>query len=156
MSQDITTPTRTAVETPPRTVDVAVIGAGYVGVPLAQTFADAGRTALLVDVVPEVVAALNRGESHIRDVPTERLRPLVESGAIRATTDYAEVRGAEAILIAVPTPLSTQREPDLSYVEEAGRRLAPHVRAGHVVVLESTTYPGTTREILQPILEQGS
>ena len=74
MSQDIETQTGTAVETPPRTVDVAVIGAGYVGLPLAQTFAEAGRTALLVDVVPEVVEALNRGESHIKDVPTERLR----------------------------------------------------------------------------------
>jgi UDP-N-acetyl-D-glucosamine dehydrogenase len=156
MSHETTTPTGIAVEAPPRTVDVAVIGAGYVGVPLAQTFAEAGRSALLVDVVPDVVAALNRGESHIRDVPTDRLRPLVESGAIRATTDFAEIAGAEAILIAVPTPLSQQREPDLSFVEEAGRRLAPHLRAGHVVVLESTTYPGTTREILKPILEEGS
>jgi UDP-N-acetyl-D-glucosamine dehydrogenase len=156
MSREITTPTGIAVETPPRTVDVAVVGAGYVGLPLAQTFAEAGRTALLVDVVAEVVEALNRGESHIKDVPTERFRPLVESGAVRATTDFAEIRGADAILIAVPTPLSQQREPDLSYVEEAGRRLAPHLRAGHVVVLESTTYPGTTREILKPILEQGS
>ncbi len=149
-------PVSTAVEAPPRVVDVAVIGAGYVGVPLAQTFAEAGRTALLVDVVPDVVAALNRGESHIKDVPTERLRPLVESGAIRATTDASEVRDAEAILIAVPTPLSKQREPDLSYVEAAARAIAPHLRAGHVVVLESTTYPGTTREIVRPILEAGS
>ena len=136
--------------------DVAIVGAGYVGMPLAQTFADAGRTALLVDVQPAVVEAVNRGESHIKDVPTERLRPLVEAGLIRATTDFAEVSDAEAILIAVPTPLSRQREPDLSYIERAAQSLAPHLRRGHVVVLESTTYPGTTREVLAPILENGS
>jgi UDP-N-acetyl-D-glucosamine dehydrogenase len=145
-----------AVEAPARTLDVAVVGAGYVGLPLAQTFADAGCRALLVDVVPTVVDALNRGQSHIKDVPSERLRPLVESGAIRATTDFSEVRDAEAILIAVPTPLSQQREPDLSYIEAAARSIAPHVREGHVVVLESTTWPGTTREVVQPILEAGS
>jgi UDP-N-acetyl-D-glucosamine dehydrogenase len=135
---------------------IAVVGAGYVGVPLAQTFADAGQSVLLVDVQPQVVESLNRGESHIKDVTSERLQPHVAAGRIRATTDFAEVSEVEAILIAVPTPLSKQREPDLSYIESAARSLAPHVRAGQVVVLESTTYPGTTREILQPILEQGS
>ncbi len=136
--------------------DLAVIGAGYVGLPLAQTFAEAGSTVVLVDVQPHIVDAINRGESHIEDVPSEQLAPLVESGKIAATTDFAEVKDADAILIAVPTPLSEQREPDLSYVESAARGIAPHIREGHVVVLESTTYPGTTREILQPILEQGS
>ena len=111
---------------------------------------------MLVDVVPEIVDALNRGESHINDVPSDALKPLVESGAIAATTDYAAARDANAILIAVPTPLSPQREPDLSYVESAARSIAPHLREGQLVVLESTTYPGTTREILQPLLEQGS
>ena len=104
----------------------------------------------------EVVDALNRGESHIEDVPSEELEPLVESGAIGATTDYAAAREANAVLIAVPTPLSRQREPDLSYIESAARSLAPHLREGQLVVLESTTYPGTTREILQPLLEEGS
>jgi UDP-N-acetyl-D-glucosamine dehydrogenase len=136
--------------------DIAVIGAGYVGLPLAQTFADAGQKVVLVDVGAELVDAINRGESHINDVPTERLRPHVESGAIAATTDYGATREADAILIAVPTPLSRQREPDLSYVESAAHSLAPHLREGHLVVLESTTYPGTTREILQPLLEAGS
>jgi UDP-N-acetyl-D-glucosamine dehydrogenase len=145
-----------AVAATVRRPDVAVVGAGYVGLPLAQTFAQAGRAALLVDVAADVVAALSRGESHIKDVPTEQLRPLVESGAIRATTEYAEVREAAAILIAVPTPLTVQREPDLSYVEAAARGIAPHLRPGHVVVLESTTYPGTTREVVQPLLEAGS
>jgi UDP-N-acetyl-D-glucosamine dehydrogenase len=135
---------------------IAVIGAGYVGVPLAQTFADAGQSVLLVDVQQHVVDALNRGESHIKDVSSEKLQPHVAAGRISATTDFSQVREAEAILIAVPTPLSKQREPDTSYIEAAARSIAPHVRAGHVVVLESTTYPGTTREILQPILEEGS
>src|SRR5205814_83062 len=97
--------------------DVAVIGAGYVGIPHAATFAEAGCSVLVVDVVPELVDALNRGESHIEDVPSEQLAPLVESGKLRATTDYAEVADCDAIVIAVPTPLSRHREPDLSIVE---------------------------------------
>jgi len=133
-----------------KTVDVAIVGAGYVGVPLAQTFAEAGRTVLLVDVDAARVALLNRGESYIEDVPSEALaRP-----EIRATTDYDELRGADAILIALPTPLSKQREPDLSIVEAATREIAKRLRPGHLVVLESTTYPGTTRERLLPLLEE--
>jgi UDP-N-acetyl-D-glucosamine dehydrogenase len=136
--------------------DVAVVGAGYVGVPLAATFAEAGRRVLLVDVLEEVVAALNRSESHISDVPSERLAPLVEKGLVHATTSYEELRSADAVLIALPTPLSQQREPDISIVESAARRIAEVLREGQVVVLESTTWPGTTREVLQPILEEGS
>jgi UDP-N-acetyl-D-glucosamine dehydrogenase len=136
--------------------DVAVVGAGYVGMPLAQAFAEAGKKVVILDVVPELVGSINRGESHVKDVPSEALNPHVASGGISATTDFSSVRDADAILIAVPTPLSRQREPDLSYVERAARDIAPHLRKGHVVVLESTTYPGTTREILQPILEAGS
>jgi UDP-N-acetyl-D-glucosamine dehydrogenase len=136
--------------------DVAVVGAGYVGMPHAQTFAEAGQRVLLVDVVQAVVDAINRGESHIQDVPAAVLKPLVESGAITATTDFSRVRDAAAIVIAVPTPLSRQREPDLSFIAGAGRSVAPHLRRGHLVVLESTTYPGTTREVLQPVLEEGS
>jgi UDP-N-acetyl-D-glucosamine dehydrogenase len=136
--------------------DVAVIGAGYVGLPLAQTFAEAGQKVVLVDVVDSIVDALNRGESHIGDVPAEKLKPLVGSGAITATTDYSVVHDSDAILLAVPTPLSPQREPDLSYIERSARSIAPHIRKGHLVVLESTTYPGTTREILLPLLEEGS
>jgi UDP-N-acetyl-D-glucosamine dehydrogenase len=138
------------------TWDVAVIGAGYVGVPLAYTFAEAGQRVLLVDVQPHVVEALNRGESHIEDVASEQLKPHTQSGRITATTDYEQVKQARAVLIALPTPLSKQREPDLSYIEAAGRSLAPVLQKGQVVILESTTWPGTTREILQPILEEGS
>ena len=136
--------------------DIAVIGAGYVGMPHAQTFAEAGMRVVVVDVVDEIVNALNRGESHIQDVPSAQLKPLVDSGAITATTDAAVVRDADAIVIAVPTPLSPQREPDVSYIERAAREIAPHLRKGHLVVLESTTYPGTTRDVLRPILEEGS
>ena len=127
--------------------DVAIIGAGYVGVPLAQVFADAGRSVLLVDVDAErVVAQLNRGESYIEDVPSEKLKQLVDERGLRATTDYDELREADAILIALPTPLSKQREPDLSIVRAATEQIAARLRKGHLVVLESTTYPGTTRD----------
>ncbi|HET8652527.1 MAG TPA: nucleotide sugar dehydrogenase [Gaiellaceae bacterium] len=136
-----------------KTWDAAVIGAGYVGVPLAHTFATAGRSVLLIDISQEVVDGLNRGESHIIDVPSEELAPLVESGRIRATTDYNEIRRADAILIALPTPLSKQREPDLSIVISAAEQISVRLRNGHLVVLESTTYPRTTREVIQPILE---
>src|SRR4051794_37019658 len=134
--------------------DVAIVGAGYVGVPLAQVFADAGKQVLLVDVVPSVVEALNRGESHIEDVPSETLRPLVEAGRIAATTDYDELKEADAILIALATPLSKQREPDLTIVKGAVEGVAKRLQKGQLVVLESTTYPGTTREIVRPILEK--
>jgi UDP-N-acetyl-D-glucosamine dehydrogenase len=134
--------------------DVAIIGAGYVGVPLAQVFADAGRTVVLVDVKPELVDALNRGESHIEDVPAAQLKPHVDAGRISATRDYDVVREADAILVALATPLTKQREPDLSIVLDAVRGVAPRLRKGHLVVLESTTYPGTTREQVLPILEE--
>jgi UDP-N-acetyl-D-glucosamine dehydrogenase len=136
--------------------DLAVVGAGYVGVPLAQTFADAGRRVLVVDVVPELVEALNRGVSHIEDVPSERLEPHVAEGRIVATTDYEQLRQAAAILIALPTPLTKQREPDLTYVERASHAIGSVLQRGQLVVLESTTYPGTTREIVRPILEERS
>ena len=137
-------------------VDVAIVGAGYVGVPLAQVFAEAGRSVVLLDVDDERVAQINRGESVIEDVPSEALAPLVSEGRLRATTDYDVLRGAGAILIALPTPLSSQREPDLSIVRAATREIATRLRPGHLVVLESTTYPGTTRDEVLPLLEQGS
>ena len=136
--------------------DVAIVGAGYVGVPLAQVFAEAGRSVLLVDVSAERVAQLNRGESYIEDVPSEELKRLVDDGRIAATTDYDELRDAGAILIALPTPLSRQREPDLTIVLSAAEEIAKRLRPGHLVVLESTTYPGTTRDEILPILERGS
>ena len=136
--------------------DVAIVGAGYVGLPLAKTFAEAGKTVVLVDVDAERVAQLNRGESYIEDVSNEALERLVEEGRVAATTDYDELRDADAILIALPTPLSRQREPDLAIMLSATEEIAKRLRPGHLVVLESTTYPGTTREKLLPLLERGS
>jgi UDP-N-acetyl-D-glucosamine dehydrogenase len=138
------------------TRDVAIVGAGYVGLPLARTFADAGKHVLLVDVDPARVAQLNAGESYIEDVPPDVLKPLVDAGLVAATTDYDELRDAAAILVALPTPLSRQREPDLRILVSAAREIATRLRPGQLVVLESTTYPGTTREQVQPLLEAGS
>jgi UDP-N-acetyl-D-glucosamine dehydrogenase len=136
--------------------DVAIVGAGYVGVPLAQVFADAGKSVVLVDIDPSRVERLNRGESYIEDVPSEHLERLVDAGLVSATTDYDELRDADAIVVALPTPLSRQREPDLRILNAASAEIAKQLRAGHLVVLESTTYPGTTREQVLPVLEAGS
>jgi UDP-N-acetyl-D-glucosamine dehydrogenase len=136
--------------------DVAIVGAGYVGLPLARVFADAGKSVVLVDVDAERVAQLQRGESYVEDVPSETLGPLVEKGLVAATTDYDELRDADAILVALPTPLSRQREPDLRILVSAAEEIAKRLRPGHLVVLESTTYPGTTREQMLPLLEAGS
>jgi UDP-N-acetyl-D-glucosamine dehydrogenase len=133
---------------------IAIVGAGYVGVPLARIFAEGGNEVLLVDVERRIVDGINRGESHIEDVPPEALRPLVEKGLVRASSRYDDLRDADAILIALATPLTKQREPDLSIVTAAVRDIAERLQKGQLVVLESTTYPGTTREVVQPILEE--
>src|SRR5438270_2510896 len=133
--------------------EVAIVGAGYVGMPLAHAFADAGQSVVLIDVNRDVVDGINRGESHIGDVPSGELKKLVDDGRVAATTDYDAVKEVGAILVALPTPLSSQREPDLSIVRAAVEQIAPRLNRGQLVVLESTTYPGTTRECLQPILE---
>ncbi len=131
---------------------VGIIGLGYVGLPLAVAFAEAGHEVSGVDVSERVVEDLNAGRSQVEDVADERLAAL--EGKITATTDSAALGECDAVLICVPTPLANQREPDLSYIEDAGRALSAVLRQGQLVVLESTTYPGTTRERLQPILEQ--
>jgi UDP-N-acetyl-D-glucosamine dehydrogenase len=135
--------------------EVAIVGAGYVGLPLAEVFAEAGVPVVLIDVDAVRVAAIQRGESYVEDVDSEALAPLVEAGKLTATTDYDVVRDTDVILIALPTPLSANREPDLSFVVDAAERVAERVRRGHLVALESTTYPGTTREELLPRLEAG-
>jgi UDP-N-acetyl-D-glucosamine dehydrogenase len=134
--------------------NVAIVGAGYVGMPLARVFADAGKEVVLIDSNNDVVNGINRGESHIGDVPSGTLKTLVDAGLVSATTDYDALNDVDAILIALPTPLSSHREPDLTIVESAAAEIAPRLQKGQVVVLESTTYPGTTRESLQPILER--
>ena len=136
--------------------EIAIVGAGYVGMPHAQTFAEAGKSVVLVDIQQGVVDGINRGESHIPDVSSEDLGRLVAAGLVNATTDFSAVAECAAVVIAVPTPLSPQKEPDLGYIEAAARDIAPHLHKGHLVVLESTTYPGTTREVLKPLLEAGS
>ncbi len=136
-----------------RTARVAVIGLGYVGLPLAVAFARAGFPVTGVDVDERKVAALNAGRSYIGDASDEDLRPYVASGRLRATTDYDALRDADAIFICVPTPYDAQRAPDLSYIRAAAEGIRLRLRPGQLVVLQSTTYPGTTEEIVQPILE---
>jgi len=133
---------------------VGIIGLGYVGLPLSLTFAEAGVSVLGLDAVQSKVDQVNRGESYIEDVPSERLRPLTDAGLIRATTSWDAMRAVEAVVICLPTPLTEHREPDLSAVLGAAESLAQRLRTGQLVVLESTTYPGTTREELAPVLER--
>jgi UDP-N-acetyl-D-glucosamine dehydrogenase len=128
---------------------LGVVGLGYVGLPLVAEMAKAGFTVIGFDVSDEKVALINKGESYIPDVPTSVLEPLAKQGLIVATTDFSRAADCDAIAICVPTPL----EPDTSFMEAAARSIAPHLRAGALVTLESTTYPGTTEEIVQPILE---
>jgi len=135
---------------------VAVIGQGYVGLPLALAFARAGFKTIGVEIDPERVARLNDGSSYIGDVPDEEVRRVVTAGTYRATDDYGVVAEADAISICVPTPLRKTRDPDTSYIQSAARSLAPHLAGPTLVVLESTTYPGTTDEILVPLLTDHS
>ena len=130
-----------------------VIGLGYVGLPLAMEFCEAGFTVLGFDVSERVVALLMRGESHIQDVPAAQIAKFVKSGRFVATTDETKLRDADTISIAVPTPLAKTRDPDMSYVIAAAETVARNARPGMLMVLESTTYPGTTRDVMQPRLE---
>ncbi|MGH3644357.1 MAG: nucleotide sugar dehydrogenase [Mycobacterium sp.] len=140
---------------------VGVIGLGYVGLPLAATIAEAGFSAVGFDTRVDKVEALRRGESYIRHVPSSRLTSLVRGrlgvggeAGLYASADYTDLARCDAILICVPTPLTENREPDLSYVVDTAERIAQHLRPGQLIVLESTTYPGTTDEIVRPILER--
>jgi len=132
---------------------VGVVGLGYVGLPLAMEFAKAGFTVIGYDVSQRVVDLLNRGESHIQDVPAGDVAREVEAGRFAATTLETRLRECDAISIAVPTPLSKTRDPDMAYVLSAADAIQRQAHPGMVVVLESTTYPGTTRELLQPRME---
>lgn len=131
----------------------AVIGLGYVGLPLAMELCEAGFKVIGYDVSDRVVQLLMRGESHIQDVPAKHVKKHVDSGAFIATTDEAMLAKADTVSIAVPTPLAKTRDPDMSYVVSAAETVARQAHAGMLIVLESTTYPGTTRELLQPRLE---
>jgi UDP-N-acetyl-D-glucosamine dehydrogenase len=136
-----------------RSAVVAVVGLGYVGLPLAVEFAKAGFEVIGYDVSQRVVELLMRGESHIQDVEARDVAKLVEAGKFVATTDESRLRAADAISIAVPTPLAKTRDPDMSYVIAAAGAVKRQAHPGLLIVLESTTYPGTTREVFQPPLE---
>ena len=138
-----------------RDAAVAVIGLGYVGLPLARSAAEAGFRVVGIDIDPTKIQAFAEGRSYIRQHPYEGFAPLIAADRFRATLDMAAVADCAAVLICVPTPLTRQREPDLRFVAQTATAMAPHLRSGHLVVLESTTYPGTTREVLAPILEAG-
>jgi UDP-N-acetyl-D-glucosamine dehydrogenase len=133
---------------------VGIIGCGYVGLPLALRFAEAGHRVTGFDTDPNKVQKLNRGESYIQHIPNNKVQQFVQSRHFSATTDFSRLAEADAILICVPTPLDQRREPDLSYVEQTAKAIRPHLRRGQLVVLESTTYPGTTEDLVLPILEQ--
>lgn len=137
-----------------RTATVAVVGLGYVGLPLVVEFAAAGFNVLGVDVIAEKVEQINQGHSYIEDVPTARMQPLVAQGKIRATADYAELAQVDAISICVPTPLRKTKDPDMSFVVAAVEEIAKIAHPGMLIVLESTTYPGTTMELIVPKLEE--
>jgi UDP-N-acetyl-D-glucosamine dehydrogenase len=139
-----------------KSANIAIIGIGYVGLPLAVAFADAGFHVTGIDPVEEKVAAVNRAESYIQDVPTSQLARLVNSGHLKATTNYSVLTGMDAVSICVPTPLSKFRDPDLSFIVSATESVVPYLHRGMVVVLESSTYPGTTRELVLPKLEAHS
>ncbi len=133
---------------------VGIIGLGYVGLPIAVAFAEAGREVVGLDTDPAKIEAINAASSYIEDIPSASLAAL--DGRLRATADYSELAGCDAVIICVPTPLTGSREPDLSYLEAAARELARVLTPGQTVILESTTYPGTTRDLLAPTLENES
>jgi UDP-N-acetyl-D-glucosamine dehydrogenase len=137
-----------------RTAHVAVIGLGYVGLPLATAFARAGFRTIGMEVNQSKVDAIAAGQSYIPDVSDEDLIPHVQSGRLTASSDYDVLREADAIFICVPTPYDAQRAPDLSFIQAASYGIRPRMKPGQLIVLQSTTYPGTTEEIVQPILEK--
>ncbi len=138
-----------------RQAKVGVVGLGYVGLPLGMAFADAGFPVMGIDVDKQKVAKVERGESYIKHIPSAELQRISKEGRLHATTNFAEVSKLDVVVICVPTPLTKTREPDLSFIVQTAEALAPYVRAEQLFVLESTTYPGTTDEVLRPILERG-
>jgi UDP-N-acetyl-D-glucosamine dehydrogenase len=132
---------------------IGVIGLGYVGLPLAVAFAESGATVIGVDLDPQRVAAIQEGRSFVEDVPAASLGPLVASGRLGAADNVAALKDADAIVICVPTPLGKSKEPDISFIVSAADAVAAIIRPGQLVVLESTTYPGTTEEVLRPRFE---
>jgi len=144
------------VQTGANGMNIAIIGLGYVGLPLCLQFARSGVRVLGLDIDAKKVSALNAGRSYIQHIPAGEIKKLVRAGKFSASTDFAKIKSVEAVLICVPTPLKKNREPDLSFVLKTGKSIAPHLQRGQLVVLESTTYPGTTENELREVLEKGS
>jgi UDP-N-acetyl-D-glucosamine dehydrogenase len=149
----------TIAESAPRTKEfqrIAIVGMGYVGLPLAIHFARAGLSVTGLDIDAAKVDAINQGESYIKHIPAADLRKQVTDGRFSASTEFSAVEEMDAVIICVPTPLNKNREPDISYILRTGEAISPHLRRGALVVLESTTFPGTTDENLRQVLEAGS
>ncbi len=136
------------------TAKVAVMGMGYVGLPLALALVERGYDVQTIDVSAEKVRAVNAGRSYIRDIPAEVVQSCLATGRLRATTDDSVIVDADVIVVCVPTPFTPQKEPDTSYIRDAARQIAAHLRIGQLIILRSTSYPGTTEEIVRPILER--
>lgn len=136
-------------------ITVGVLGLGYVGLPLAGEFASAGLKVVGFDVDEKKVRTLNSGRSIIKHVPHSKVKEIVKAGRFRATTNMARLKSVDAILVCVPTPLTQNREPDLQFIISSTKTIAKYLQRGQLIVLESTTYPGTTREVMTPILESG-
>lgn len=133
---------------------VGVVGLGYVGLPLLMEFVEQGITTIGFDIDDKKVVKLNKGESYIKHIDGKRVKAVRETNLFEATTDFKRIAEVDCVLIAVPTPLTKHREPDMSYIVGTAKNIAPHIRKGQLVVLESSTYPGTTEEVLKPILEE--
>jgi UDP-N-acetyl-D-glucosamine dehydrogenase len=137
-----------------KTVQVGIVGLGYVGLPIALLFSSKGISATGFDIDPNKVTRLQQGQSYIKHIPEAEISEALRRGHFKATTDFSELRAMDAVIICVPTPLDDHREPDLTYVQKTAESIASHLRPGQLVVLESTTYPGTTEEVVLPILER--
>ena len=136
-------------------IRIGIIGCGYVGLPLALRFADVGQRVTGFDTDEKKITALNAGQSYIQHISADKIKQHVQAKRFDATTDFTRLREMDAVLICVPTPLDERREPDLSYVEKTAQSIAPNLQRNQLIVLESTTYPGTTEELVLPILEKG-
>ncbi|HOK05106.1 MAG TPA: nucleotide sugar dehydrogenase [Victivallales bacterium] len=136
-----------------RKIKVGIVGLGYVGLPLAGEFVKAGFTTIGFDIDPEKVKLLGKSQSYIKHIPSENIKSMNSTGLFSCTTDFSKSSECDAIIICVPTPLTHHKEPDMSYIISTAQSLAPYVRKGQLFSLESTTYPGTTKEVLKPILE---
>src|SRR5580704_17307314 len=135
---------------------IAIVGLGYVGLPLSLQFARCDTAVLGLDIDKAKVKSLNNGRSYIKHIESSAIAEAVDAGQFSASTDFARIKETETVIICVPTPLNKNREPDISYIINTGKALAPHLRKGMLVALESTTYPGTTDEDLREVLEEGS